>query len=1294
LACEDEPKIMIEALRFPPASPKLVAPPISAGLPNGLVLQLWIRRNADATRQPIVELAAANSRIVLGTGDRFDVLSLSVIAGGKTTEIIVPGALPMQRWVQVRATVTPTGTAELDVLGMKLARGMLPLPGTEARTLMIGGLVGELALLQVWKISAPGRLSYDPPSDLSAGNLWAYYPLAALEWDATKQQSVVKDAGPHQRHAVLQGSTNVPTRVVHDEPLDRGQAAHLRFVSNDHTPKIGPLIGLSGRLTLEAWVCPVGDWSMPVFQVQGTELRLVLVAGGPNNELALLSIDHANKIDVLARATGLVQPNQWSHVAVTLEVAQAKTAQATSTTIPQLTVSLFQQGQLRKREKFWLVQDGVPVRVGALIKQALIPWVAFGGLAPGYPFFRGGMAEVRVWRRAAQERVEALWLARARGDETDLIACYRLDTDPAQDLVDISPRRGFVPVPSGTALAQEQCPPLAATSGTLAFRVQARGKLLREKLPIGSSLTRDTFSQMVHTNTSLLAPTGRFSLPRNVFHVTIDVASRSGNSPLDRVLDVRLDQPLTLLQTNGSQLVQTPWAANQTHSIPLPASGRVRLRFDAKQLACPALRVRVAGTPGCVWTVVRPDETVQTRLREVTTESLKTPADGRRSPLPVGTSDADAQALADALARLGTQLVRQPSASSNSSTSDASTRFIDDVVDLAEDGYDATVEVVEDTYEGVVSSGQTVISTGQDVLAGATTVAKSAGNLIVSGANELEALTAKCAKVSAWVGEQAISNAISSANTLAFVGAQSWGEAARWVEVIGTSIVDGTEVAWRVIVSTVDDALAAVTNLIERIGAQIQEWIDYLAWLFMWDDFLEASDEALKVIEEAMADVGQQIAGLDGLKNQLTDALRGTIEDEIGKRSLGDMLGIDADAASPAFEQLDYVLGYVEDLFDSADLAWGGSELGEGAGIGPSEAVDAQAGEMERLQPLGDPSDVLGFLSTPLSELLASNEELANGSSSIFDAVFDPIMASTTEMLEQIDSAMFGRLSVPYLTDFIEETILFGRTLTVARIAALMAAIPAVLEGKLSSSSSEQNTTTSTTELSPESRSTTELTEAEKEEEEERQKFDRKTRWALWVVMGLGMINTVVIISKSACERRQASPANSKHISACKLASGGIGMLRGIFLVGRVDAFTPDTRVFAKINAYAELTGGVCTAFFGIQGLKPIGKLETRTDWSKAEAVIQLLLGALVIATSTAGLSTGKFGDDDRTKTAFSLRCCSWVLSLSVRAFEKLDDSDTSGRLRYVTMGLAGLQVVAEVTEAIYSNVGETEAQT
>jgi hypothetical protein len=595
--------VMIEALRFQQTSPKLVAPPISGGLPKGLVLQLWIRRTGDSTRQPIVELAGDSSRLVLGTGARPDVLSLALTANGTTTEITAPGPLSIARWVQVRAVVGTDGTATLEVLGMKLAQGKLPVLGSEPRTLKIGGLIGELAQLQVWKHHAPNLLSYDPPKDLDAGNLWAYYSLAKLGWDATNKQSIVVDAGPHKRHAVLQGSTNAPTRVTHDERLDRGNAAHLRFINNDRTPKLNPLIGLTGQLTLEAWVCPVGDSPMPVIQLLGSETRLTLVAGGKEGEVAVLSIGTDRSVYVLARATGLALPNQWSHVAVTLEVVQVDGTHP-GLKVSRLNLGIFQQGQLRDSQSHNVTLMGPAIPAARLIKQAMIPGVSLGGLAPGYARFRGGMAEVRIWRGASQERVETLWLARARGDEPELAACYRLDTDPRKALVDISPSRGWAEAPSGTSLQREQCPPLAATSGELAFRVEARGKLLREKLLDSSSVSPTPTSkinlQVTNTTTGQTTNLRETSAERNVFDATIEVTSRSGNSPLDRVLEVRLDQPLNRLEVVGGKIVQTAWAANQTQSIALPASGRLRLRFAAEHLACPTIRLRISGTPGGV----------------------------------------------------------------------------------------------------------------------------------------------------------------------------------------------------------------------------------------------------------------------------------------------------------------------------------------------------------------------------------------------------------------------------------------------------------------------------------------------------------------------------------------------------------------------------------------------------------------------------------------------------------------------------------------------------------------------
>ncbi|MFY0534200.1 hypothetical protein [Nannocystis pusilla] len=118
---------MSKVLAFTQAT-KLVSPSIDGGLPDGMLLQLWIRRTGDAASQTIVELAGAKTRIVLGTGDRADVLRFSVITGKSGPELTIPGGLPLDRWVQVRAGIGPEGKGWIRVNGMAYAEGPCPRP--------------------------------------------------------------------------------------------------------------------------------------------------------------------------------------------------------------------------------------------------------------------------------------------------------------------------------------------------------------------------------------------------------------------------------------------------------------------------------------------------------------------------------------------------------------------------------------------------------------------------------------------------------------------------------------------------------------------------------------------------------------------------------------------------------------------------------------------------------------------------------------------------------------------------------------------------------------------------------------------------------------------------------------------------------------------------------------------------------------------------------------------------------------------------------------------------------------
>lgn len=63
--------------------------------------------------------------------------------------------------------------------------------------------------------------------------------------------------------------------------------------------------------------------------------------------------------------------------------------------------------------------------------------------------------------------------------------------------------------------------------------------------------------------------------------------------------------------------------------------------------------------------------------------------------------------------------------------------------------------------------------------------------------------------------------------------------------------------------------------------------------------------------------------------------------------------------------------------------------------------------------------------------------------------------------LDVAKTLLLSRINVPYLTSFVEKTILGGKSLTLLRLIALCAAIPKVLEEKLASSNTRDLQATS-----------------------------------------------------------------------------------------------------------------------------------------------------------------------------------------------------------------------------------------
>jgi hypothetical protein len=112
-----------------------------------------------------------------------------------------------------------------------------------------------------------------------------------------------------------------------------------------------------------------------------------------------------------------------------------------------------------------------------------IPNVRLGGTIAGYAKFQGQLSEFRVWNtcRSPQEIAEN-FLARLVGNESGLLACYRLEQSQTGCVFDISENRGVGTLQPGSTIGTAKNLPLLYSSNPSAAFIRVKGKLLTEHL--------------------------------------------------------------------------------------------------------------------------------------------------------------------------------------------------------------------------------------------------------------------------------------------------------------------------------------------------------------------------------------------------------------------------------------------------------------------------------------------------------------------------------------------------------------------------------------------------------------------------------------------------------------------------------------------------------------------------------------------------------------------------------------------------------------------------------------------
>ena len=837
------------------------------------------------------------------------------------------------------------------------------------------------------------------------------------------------------------GAFNAQTTCMVVEQLSTNTGPVLQLDGIGDPLRLSPLQGLSGQLTMEAWICPSATSTLTtVMMLQVKAVTIALCAGGPRQGLSLWGTRNSFSPIPLCSAPYTVLPGAWTHVAATF----APTNPGSSTS--GYTFRLYAQGQLVATQQVdfegtYIPDLGTMGSLYDLVGSPVIPLCMLSGsfAAAGSGLFVGGISEARFWNTALLPTdIAARCFSRAIGNEAALLACYRLEENVAGYVYDISASRGMGKLGTGCSLAGVANAPLVPTAGPNQIWLAVSGELINE--------------------TMVVSGTGG-ATPVQVYDATIVPQTTDGRSLAGKNVRVCVDDPVLEISRQGDVDVSVLWVPGSIHTYALPMSGSLRLRFIASGLGMTTVRVRIDGMPAGIWAMVRPNAKAMSRLQRTTAQDLQTPASGVASPLPAGATAADAAVHAQVMQLLGAAIepvlpVAASGASENRDFFGVASSIGHEILGGLEQVGSTVVGGLKTAGSVAGSLASALVDDGTVLLSQATTVAKTASQLVASGSGLTDLINAAKQATARW-GQDALRSCIAGANSLAVLTSTTAGDVVHVFSIIGTSMINGATVVWRVICTGVKDAIATLSSFFARIGAEITKIINYLAYLLNWPAFLAASDNIYAALSSSFAALPGYASRLGEFKTSLQEYLNIPLPPALANKSISQFLGLPVNPQSPAIKELNLVMEYVQRVMSSAQLAMDGVTQSLTAAAGgvaafASSSLTSAAGNVMSLCPLTEQTPV-SLLTTPVGQLIRGSASGSTDAGTLIDSMFSQMASGFAQASAYGQKVVTGRLYVPGLTPMIEDTILGGRTLNLLRVVSLLGAIPQVLFTKIQS---------------------------------------------------------------------------------------------------------------------------------------------------------------------------------------------------------------------------------------------------
>ena len=1075
---------MITALSFQATTQKIKLPQMSEGIGNGIAVNVWVRRTGTGSRQRIVQFGnAVGEYFVLGTGDSPNSLAVGIERGTTRNEMVCEGALPLNRWVKVTATWFPlfqcVSLAVFDITLEQKSVGEFP-TGALVDNSIAGGVagspfVGNLSSMEILQLPVPSWFGASAPA-----TVWAKYPLSGSTYKETITTGLVElkcysinDVSPKNNDGLVVGRL---AKVQFADDYGLNQVPVLEMTGDPKTLFLSPVCNLGGALTLETWFNPIStkEQQSMIILADDKDVSLVVTVGG-NSENGGGHIDvvlckGTSKIPLLDCAYG-ENAGTFQHVAVTLKRGPLTVAGTTGggfipiQMVP-IVMSLYLNGQFLTSRTVMSNRIVSPtlgsgpqlVPLLRMLQAPSIPNVRLGGTIAGYAKFQGQLSEFRIWNtcRSLQEIAEN-FLSRLVGNESGLLACYRLEQSQTGCVFDISENRGVGTLQPGSTIGTAKNLPLLYSSNPSAAFIRVKGKLLTEHLTYMADVVNLGSSDGLGSSWTVTQEqrTG----PVTVFDATLEPTTPDGGSPAGKTIQICPDAEVRVYLPNSDNVyVPTKWPAKQVQSLAVPANGKLRLRIEATTLICPTLRVRFGDMVEGLWTLVRPDSEAMQSLANMSGDKLRNPPPGKQSPLPAGSTQEDANQCGTALIQMGR--CYRPIAYSATPIAGESRSIWDSVSDTWDDATDWASDTVSTAVSGMKQAGSSagryasaLVDDGTAALSQASTAIKQTTSLLCTAADELSDIANAAANAVPRFGKDQIKQCIATADRLAVVATKATNTISHTFSLVGTSIVNGVTYAWRVVVNGVMDAYTAVVGFLQKVGAEIEKIIKYLAWLFNWNDFLNASDKIFSTIETELGKAKDQIAKVSSYKAELSKYM--TLPAGVGDKSLAQHCGINIPDNLGA-EEIDYVMDIANTVMSATNLNLDfmnqfSQQVGSSQSLVDTTKLRELSSGLSQETSDSPLSNPVALLTTPLQQLVNSMST-GDSQTTVVDFLFDQLVNITDTVLGSAKTMLTARLSVPNVTGWVESTILGGRTLSLLRIASLVAAIAQVLAVKIAAS--------------------------------------------------------------------------------------------------------------------------------------------------------------------------------------------------------------------------------------------------